>query len=126
MCHNVPFDQLKKTVYFTALQRCDQGADDVLCLADELLAQYKKDEPSVNALFVKSDNGSCYHGNFCAEGLMKVCKKYGLNLLRYDYNKPCKQKDQCDRESAGAKSMMKSYLDAGNDIMSSSAGSSIW
>lgn len=106
-------------MYFTALQRCEQGADDVLCLADEILAEYKKDESSIKSFYVKSDNASCYHGNFCAEGLLKVCKKYGFNLLRYDYNEPCKGKDQCDRESAGAKSVMKSFVDAGNDIISS-------
>lgn len=59
--------QLKKRVYFTALQRCDQGADDVLCLADEILAEYKKDESSIKSFDVKSDNASCYHGNFCAK-----------------------------------------------------------
>eukprot|EP00111_Clytia_hemisphaerica_P010078 TCONS_00029465-protein len=111
--------QLKKSVYFTALQRCDQGAADVLCLADEVLAEFRNDEPDVNSLYVKSDNASCYHGNFCAEGLLKMSKKHGFDLLRYDYNEPCKGKDQCDRESAGAKSVMKSFVDAGNDILSS-------
>ena len=40
----------------------------------------------------------------------------GLALLRYDFNEPCKGKDQCDRESAGAKTVMSSYVNSGNNI----------
>ena len=40
-------------------------------------------------------------------------------MLRYDYNEPCKGKDQCDRESTSAKAVIRSYIDAGNDLMSS-------
>ena len=38
------------------------------------------------------------------------------NYLRYDYNEPSKGKDQCDRESATAKALLKNYVDAGNDL----------
>ena len=40
-----------------------------------------------------------------------------MSLKRYDYNEPCHGKDQCDLESAGAKCVMKNYVDAGNDLM---------
>ena len=51
------------------------------------------------------------------EALFKVCQKNGVNLLRYDFNEPCKGKNQCDRESATSKSLMSSYNDAGSDII---------
>ena len=48
-----------------------------------------------------------------------MCKSEDIQLLRYDYNEPCKGKDQCDRESESAKAVIRSYIDAGNDLMSS-------
>ena len=38
-------------------------------------------------------------------------------MLRYDFNEPCKGKDQFDRESAGAKAVINSYVSSGNDVM---------
>ena len=65
----------------------------------------------------KSDNAGCYHGNFSAESIYNLCKKKGIRLLRYDFNEPCCGKDQCDRESAAAKNIIRSYVDAGNDLL---------
>ena len=70
----------------------------------------------VTSLFSKSDNAGCYHGNFILEATFKLCKAKGLKLLRYDFNEPCKGKDQCDRESAGAKTKMNSFVNSGKDI----------
>ena len=39
-----------------------------------------------------------------------------FKLVRYDFNEPCRGKDQCDREAAGAKSLIQSYVDAGHDL----------
>lgn len=55
-------------------------------------------------------------GNFVLEALFNLCKEHGKKLIRYDYNEPCKGKDQCDREAAYAKSLMRSCVDAGNNI----------
>ena len=41
-----------------------------------------------------------------------------LTLLRYVYNEPCKGKYQCDRESAGAKQVVNSYIESAHDILS--------
>ena len=48
-------------------------------------------------LHVKSDNAGCYHGALVPEVLfIKVCKTNNFILKRYDYNEPCKEKNQCD------------------------------
>ena len=47
----------------------------------------------------------------------KQCKKKGFNLMRYDCNEPCCGKDQCDRDSASAKAVIRSYIDSGNDLI---------
>ena len=40
-----------------------------------------------------------------------------MQLLRHDFNEPCCGKDQCDRESASTKTKIRSYVDAGNDLV---------
>ena len=37
--------------------------------------------------------------------------------MSYDYNEPYCGKDQCDRESAVAKSIIRSFIDSGNDLL---------
>ena len=108
-------DLLKHT-YFTAVFRCKQAMVDVLNIGENVLHQFSQDCPNIKKLFLKSDNAGSYHGNFIMEATYKLCKRLGLALLRYDFNEPCKGKDQCDRESAGAKSVMSSYVNNGNDI----------
>ena len=70
----------------------------------------------MNMLFGKSDNANCYHSNFATERLYHLCKQHGVQLLRYDYIEPSKGKDQCDRESATAKALLRNYVDARNDL----------
>ena len=77
----------------------------------------KKDFPKVVELFAKSDNAGCYHSNYAAECIRELCSEKGLILKRYDYNEPCCGKDDCDRVSAGAKCVIKSYINAGNDLI---------
>ena len=110
-------DQIKKKVYFIAIYRCEQGLIDALCLADVVLAKVKEDFPALKNLYAKSDNALSYHGNYYVEALYNLHKEKQLALLRYDYREPPRIKDQCDRESAGAKSVIRSFMDAGNDLM---------
>ena len=105
-----------KFTYFTLTERCDQGLVDVLSISDVVLEEFKQDVPRVNMLFWKSDNANCYHSNFAAERLYHLCKQHGIQLLRYDYIEPSKGKDQCDRESATAKALLRNYVDARNDL----------
>ena len=46
-----------------------------------------------------------------------MCNQHGIQLLQYFYNEPSKRKDQCDRESATAKTLLRNYVDAGNDLV---------
>ena len=114
-CKSKNKDNVKFT-YFTAIERRDQGLVHVLSISDAVLEEFKQDSPSVNMQICKSDDGNCYHSNFAAEGLYHLYKQHCTQLLRYDYNEPSKGKDQCDRESATAKALLKNYVDAGNDL----------
>ena len=109
--------QVRKEIYLTAIYRCDQTMKDVLSITDVLFTQIKPGNPLIENLHIKSDNAGCYHGALVPEALFKICKASNFNVKWYDYNEPCKGKDQCDRKSAGAKNLMRSYVDAGNDII---------
>ena len=89
---------------------------DVLSIA-VLIEQFKPDNRLTENLQVKPNNAGCYHGPLVPEALFKICKANTFNLKCYDYNEPCKGKDQCDRKSVGAKNLMRSFADAGNDII---------
>ena len=110
-------ESLLKYVYMTCLFRCKQSMIDVLNIGDNVLNKFKQDCPFISKMYAKSDNAGCYHGNYVLEALYKLCLAKGLTLLRYDFNEPCKGKDQCDRESAGAKAVINSFVNSGNDLL---------
>ena len=107
---------LKKHIYFTVTQRCEQGISDTWILADVVLDQFCEDVPLVSEVYIKSDDAGSYHGNYWLEVLYNICKNKNIKLLRCDYNEPCCGKDQCDRESVAAKSLLRNFVDVGNDI----------
>ena len=47
---------LKKHVYFTVIQRCEQGLRDTFILADIAMDQFCEDFPLVNEAYIKFDN----------------------------------------------------------------------
>ena len=63
-------------------------------LGKVLLKQLEVDEPQIEKLFAKSDNASCYQGNYLPQALYQLCEEQDIVLVRYDYNEPCKGKDQ--------------------------------
>lgn len=109
---------LKKAVYFTVLESCDQDSVSTLCVSEHALNQFKLDFPDTKKLYVKTDNAGCYSGNICPESRYLMAKNFGIKVLRHDYNEPQRGKDQADRESAVAKMYIKSYLCEGHNIAS--------
>ena len=108
---------ISKQVYLTVIYRCDQGMANTLSICENVLKEFKKTNPTITNIFTKFDNAGSYHGNCIFEGLFKVCKHAGFQLMRTDYNEPCSGKDQCDQESTTAKNIINSFVDAGNDMM---------
>ena len=99
-----------KYVYLTFMFRCNQGMVDVFNIGDHVLTEFRDDCPMIKRLCAKSDNAGSYHGNHILEALYKLCQEKDFTLVRYDYNEPCKGKDQCDCESSGVKTLMNSFL----------------
>ena len=112
-----PQINLLKQVYYTLIYRCDQSKLDTMNITDFVLSQFVQDFPRICNINGKSDNAGSYHGNQILENLFHLSKSKGLKLLRYDYNEPCRGNYQCDRESSGAKSLINSYVESGNDLL---------
>lgn len=51
-----PFESYLKQVYLVALDVCDQGSLETLCIADAVLQQFSRDYPEVDRLEIKTDN----------------------------------------------------------------------
>ena len=64
---NMLLNELVKHVYYTVLYRCEQTLEDTLSITENVLNEFKKDQPEVTKMFMKSDNAGCYHANFSAE-----------------------------------------------------------
>ena len=111
------FSEIEKSTYFTTAYRFDQDVKDTLSLGKHVIKAFKSDHPAVVKVYSKCDNASSYHGNFYPESLYHFCKQNGIILRQLDYNEPQKGKDQCDRESAVARSMMGCFVDEGNYIL---------
>ena len=60
---------LEKHVYLTLVYRSDQSKVDTMNVAEHVLAEFANDFTAINELYAKSDNASCYHGNFILENL---------------------------------------------------------
>ena len=107
----------KKIIYFTRIQTAGQDAKNVLALADNILKKLQADFPHINKAYTKPDNASCYHKSLGPEALYRLCKNFGIDLCRHDFNEPCKGKDQCEWENNSTKTIPRSYLQAENDIL---------
>ena len=103
-CKNNKQERYRKWV-FSAIYRSDQDVIETSCVADHVLEQIKKDYPSLEGLYRKSDNAGCYAGNSCAELEFEIRKKHHITLYCHDYNEPHKRKDEAGRESAIANSI---------------------
>ena len=107
---------LFKRLYLSSINQCDQGMIDTLSLGKAVLKQLKVDEPQIQKLFAKSDNASCYQGNYLPQALYQLCKEQDITLVRDDYHEPCKGKGQCNCECAGLNTILKTYVDSGNNV----------
>ena len=109
-------NEIKKYVYFTLLQKCEQNLAHTLSVAYFVCQQIKTDFPTVKNVYKKSDNTWCYAANGYLLGEYHILKEKDLTLIRHDFNELQRGKDQGDRESAVAQHGRTVYLNAGHDI----------
>ena len=108
---------LKKVTYFTAIDRCLQDMSVVLCVFQHVLDQIKKDFPSLNNLYTRSDNAGCYAGASVIMARKLICDKVDICLKRTDFSEAQRGKDQLDRDIAVAKSCFKSFTNRDGNLL---------
>ena len=64
-----------KRLYLPSINQCEQGMIDTLSLGKTVLKQLKVDEPQIQKPFSKSDNASCYQGNYLSQALYQLCRR---------------------------------------------------
>ena len=111
------FSEIEKSTYFTTAYRFNQDVKDTLSLGKHVIKAFKSDHPAVVEVNSKCDNASSYHGNFYPESLHHICKQNGITLWQLDYNELQKGEDQCNREPAVTRNMIRCFVDEGNDTL---------
>ena len=114
-CDSIHYQPFSKSMLWRTLngigpsqRKCLAGLDNVTKAANHAAAANEA-----------ADNAPSYQGTYVLDALYKLCSSKVISLKRYVYNEPQCGKYQHDRESAGAKSLIPSFVDAGNDVNSS-------
>jgi hypothetical protein len=119
-----------------ALTHCKQSEEDSLSGGYLLVKEFKNDHSEIKNLLKRSDNASVFCGHLtphvekmlhneagtersdiCISQSETVIYFTGLNLIRRDYSEVQDGKSDCDRMIGSSKMYLKSFGNAGNDIL---------
>ena len=92
----------------------------VASILENTLKTLKTSFPTLKEAFLGSDNAGCYHCGYLILSLSDLGKRTGITISRYHFSDPQAGKDVCDRRIATVKSLMRRFINEGNDIQSAS------
>ena len=98
------------------IQQCEQNWFSVLYVLEATISEIKLRMPSIEEIFLRSDNAGCYH---CAPLLLSIptlAKRMGLPISRYDFSEEQAGKGLCDRKIAPMKANIQRYVNEGYDV----------
>ena len=107
------------TSYVHLLGDCNQEWFSVASLVEDLVRALKTSSPSVNRVYLRSDEASCYHNNCLIAAVREIGKRIGVAIVRYDFSEPQQGKDVCDRIICPLKSSIRKYCNEGHDVLNS-------
>ena len=67
-------------------------------------------------MFLRSDNGACYHNAPLLLALPAIGARTGIRIRRYDFSEPQAGKDICDRKIAPMKAHIRRYVNEKHDV----------
>ncbi|KAL9961192.1 hypothetical protein ACROYT_G030092 [Oculina patagonica] len=76
---------------------CQQDWFAVCSIFENLLENVLASRPSINSVFLRSDEAGCYCINALVASLKDVGQRLGVQVKSYDYSEPAYSKDVCDR-----------------------------
>ena len=111
---------LTTRTYILCITRCEQTEQATLSGGKIILQQFHLDQPQIKSFVKRSDNASILGGHATPASERIIADAVGLTLLTRDYSECQSGKDICDRVSGAAKSRLKAFLHAGNDVVNAS------
>ena len=106
------------TSYVHLFNSCTQDWFSVASIVEDLLQNVKLNQPNVSHVYLRSDEGGCYHNNLLVAALKDIGDRVGVSIRQYDFSEPQQGKDICDRIICPLKTSVRTYCNEGNDVMS--------
>ena len=104
--------------YAHLLDNCQQDWFAVCSILENLMKNVLTSRPSINCVFLRSDEAGCYHNNALITSLKGVGQRLGVLVKGYHYSEPAYGEDVCDRILCPTKSSIRCYCNQGHDINS--------
>ena len=108
--------EVEVQTYAHMFDYCQQDCFAVCSIFENRLKNVLSTKPSINSVFLRSDEAGCYHNNGLIASLSDVGDRLGVQVKGYDYSEPVYGKDVCDRILCPMKSSIRCYCDEGHDI----------
>ena len=70
-------------------EECKQDWFTVASIIENLLETLKGEQPFISEVFLRSDNGACYHNAPLLLALPAIGARTGIRIRRYDFSEPC-------------------------------------
>ena len=105
-----------KSKHAHLFDNCQQDWFAVCSIFENLLKEVLATKPSVNCVFLRSDEAGCYHNNSLIASLKDVGQRLGIHVKGYDFSESAYGKDVCYRILCTMKSSIRRYCDEGHDI----------
>ena len=97
-------------------EECKQDWFAVASIVENLLEILKREKPFISEVFLRSDNGACYHNAALLLALPATGSRTGIRIRRYDFSEPQAGKDICDRKIAPMKAHIRRYVNEKHDV----------
>jgi hypothetical protein len=69
----------------------------VLSIVEHILKTLQDQNPNISGVYIRSDEGACYHNNMTMAACQDMLKFVGVKILGYHVSEPGQGKDICDR-----------------------------
>jgi hypothetical protein len=95
--------------------QCKQDALSVVSIVQDVLKRLKMGDPKLRYVYLRSDNGACYHSAITTTAVRKIFETTGVLVRRIDFSEPQAGKDACDREAAVVKGEVRRHVNEKHD-----------
>ena len=91
--------------------QCKQDALSIVSILKDVLVSLKMDDQALKFVYLRSDNGACYHSTITTTAVKEIQDSTGVFIRRIDFSEPQAGKGPCDRRAAVIKGEVRRYID---------------